>query len=171
MPFAPRILWVCLLASLGGLLSASNVVAQAPAPSCATDAATNATLVLPSTLKAQLDDTPISVPVRLVVVGRDGSCAGSVVWNRNDTAVTVWGQAAAPVLPDTATAPLSPGDSLWIRAYAPESGQLLGTARPSGLRFRRPASYAVTTPHYQPDGIYVVDQIHFRSVSPTIGKQ
>jgi hypothetical protein len=150
------------LVVLLGLLT-GPATAQSPFPDCTSRTETNATLLLPAPVSIVLDGTESTGPLYIAVFSERGECVGSAHWTGPSTSLTVWGHSPNRERTDTSNAALAPGDTLLVRLFDPttETAYTPSNSR-MAVSFSADEPYALTTPQYVPNGIYVLDQIRAR---------
>jgi len=137
-----------------------GVIGPPPFQGCATKTGSNASLILPSDLRITINGVQENGPVVLAVFTPEGHCVGTVRWSGKATTLTAWGTdtVGQPIpSPDTV---LTPGDSMYIRLFTPDSETEYNSndSRVS-FSFRSDRPHLTTHRRYVPDGIYVLNQI------------
>jgi len=157
------VLLVSLALMVGGI--APSTAAQSSFSDCATRTSTNASLILPSSLHVTLNGTRTSGPWRIRVFTAKGACAGTAQWNGSPTTLTAWGTRSDDhVSPSPSNAALVPGDTMYVHLLNPKTGAEYTSASDQvTVAFRSGPPHLQSTPVYEPDGIYVLDQIAIRT--------
>lgn len=148
---------------LGALLLPAAGTAQESVTDCPERTATNASLLLPEDVTVRDEHSPLPPPLALVVVNKEGACAGVVRWTGSATTLTVWGAGSSALSPAAADGPLSPEDSLRLRVYDTTALNNDGPAREASLSLRTTEEHYVPNARYVPNGLYVIDEIRVRS--------
>jgi hypothetical protein len=138
------------------------VAAQNPYPECAARTATNASLIFTDTTEIVVNGSAQAGPLHVAIFTPAGDCAGSVRWSGTATALTAWGTAN---LTDTgASGALSPGDSMHVHLFVPETDTEYTSANSRiTVSFRSDRPYLTVHQRYVPDGIYVINRMRIHS--------
>ncbi len=136
--------------------------AQPHFTACAERTGANATLVIPASADPRIGDERLDVGDEIAVMDSSGRCAGRVVWNGENVALTAWGDDPMTEAPDG----LLPGSPLDISVWD-ASEQVEYNAKNSAIEvvLAANAPHLEDRPFYAPDAMYVVEYLHVLPLS------
>ena len=140
-----------LLFPLAGAAQLSDIKA-----SCVSDTGANATIILPDTTTAVVNDTALEPGDTLLAFDPQGQCVGYTAYSGTGDALTVWGQG---LFNETATG-LQPGDPLMLCVWQHEGRTLFCPANSTiDITLDTSAPYLIDNLQYTQDGLYVVKEL------------
>ena len=156
MPFLYVLYLVVFLVS--GLLFPTLGAAQLSEmkASCVSDTGTNATIILPDTSTAVVNESALQPGDTLLALDPNGACVGHTTYSGTGDALTVWGRG----LFGETTAGLQPGDPLMLCVWQHNNDTLLcPTNSTLDITLDTSAPYLIDDLQYAQDGLYVVKEL------------
>jgi hypothetical protein len=154
----------------------------------------NATLILPDSVRITVRGAALQAGDQLAVFSPSGRCAGVLTWTGEAAALTVWGdndqtpdivegmtdgdplrfrvRRAAPdpagTPPRSAPSPAASEDDPAPPAVDPHTTPL---DAPASIVLSDDRPYLTTTPVFQPDGIYILRDLHINGTQGTVAHE
>jgi hypothetical protein len=140
--------------------------AQTHFTQCATRTGNNATIVIPSSIQADLDGRAIEAGDEIAVFSGEGTCSGVTTWTGTNVALTAWGDD----LFSEQKLGLNEGDPLRFRIWSATIDREYGVVDSVAAGFSSDRPYYNSTGSYVPDGIYILKALVVVPVDKDAGR-